>query len=141
MNNKILISAIAVVIVGAGAYFLLPNSSTEPVAGDYRWEFAEVGVDEAGAARTAVSLKSGGTVFSAGTYQGSCFVIDGTTWKLIENEKSGVICWFAGGGREVGVFEEGGVAVVQVGDLDEGSAETPAFRGNFKELFKIEAKP
>ena len=59
-------------------------------------------------------------------------------WSLYESEKTGVICWWAGGGSDIGIFEEGGKLVLKVGSLDEGSAEIPGFRGNFQTIATIE---
>lgn len=105
-----------------------------------QWELTELGEHAAapGVPRTGVVLVSGGKRYPAGTFDGSCAEIDGTSWPPYEGEKSGVICWWAGGGSDIGVFEEGGKLVLKVGSLDEGSAEVPAFRGDFRTIATIE---
>lgn len=104
----------------------------------FTWSFQNVGTEEdTGAPMTAVTLRADGAPYSVGTYQGDCSVIEGTSWELQDNELSGVICWFAGGGTEIGVFREDGELVVKKGELDEGSAETPGVRGNFQALIEL----
>ncbi|MEK7068304.1 MAG: hypothetical protein AAB964_00635, partial [Patescibacteria group bacterium] len=65
---------------------------------------------------------------------GNCFSVAGSSWELLENELTGAICYSAGGGKEIGVFEEGGTLVLKEGEVEEGGAETPGFRGNFAPL-------
>jgi len=72
-----------------------------------------------------------------GVFAGTCSEIGpsgGVDGKgLLAGELSGVQCWYAGGGNEIGLFaiEDGGVEIM-VGELDEGSAENAGVRGNFK---------
>lgn len=115
------------------------NGINTKVSGvQFVWSFQNVGVEEeTGASETAVTLRVDGAPYGVGTYQGECAVIEDSNWELEENEVSGVICWFAGGGSEVGVFLEDEKFVIKVGQLDEGSAEVPGFRGNFKTLIEL----
>ena len=105
----------------------------------WQWQFESAGEDVSGAPKTKVTLQNGVTGYQVGTYLGSCVDIKASSWKIAEDEGelAGAICWWAGGGNEIGVFSEEGKAVVKVGVLDEGSAETPAFRGDFVTLFEI----
>lgn len=136
MNNKILIAVVVIAaLLGIGWYVMTQPSG---LGSTYEWQFSEVGTDEnTGAPRTSVTLLSGGKVYSAGTYEGSCSEIEKSSWELQSGEKTGVICWFAGGSSEIGVFEEGGKTVVKMGELSEGDAETPGFRGNFQTIFEL----
>ena len=113
----------------------------EVAAGFYTWEFVEGGVaTTTGIPKTAVILKVGSKVYSAGTYDGTCFDVTATTsaWTLLPDESAAAICWWAGGGTELGVFTENGKQVVKKGELDEGSDEVAGTRGNFVTQFEIE---
>lgn len=145
--NKLLGIVIIILALGAlgyGFYAYAPGEDSLEQANAvhggenrFEWTFESKGEDANGTPSTAVTLWRGDSIFAAGTYAGSCSVIEESAWELVEGERTGVICWFAGGGNEIGVFEENGTYVVKVGDLDEGSAEEPGFRGNFRTLFTI----
>lgn len=104
------------------------HDTQAPLAGGgaYQWRFVDRGSDER--PQTQVTLVSGGKTHTIGTYGGSCAVMEGD---YLEYEVSKVVCWFAGGGHEIGVFEEPGQTVVRVGEVDEGASGIPGFRGNF----------
>lgn len=99
----------------------------------YSWRFEDMGEGEMGEPRTKVFLQSGEAEYELGLYAGSCTSLEESSWELLPGEVSGAICWFAGGGTELGVFAErdGGYALYE-GILDEGSSEVPSFRGDFK---------
>ncbi len=136
--NKILIAAAVFAVLGGGTYVYQTSSPADEkksavTADQLSWEFTNRGEDtETSAPRTQVTLHVATKAYDLGTYTGSCFDMKGSSWSLSENEVAGAICWWAGGGKEIGVFKENGGLVVKVGDLDEGSEETPGFRGNFK---------
>lgn len=114
------------------------DMSSKVSSSQFAWSFQNVGTEEdTGAPMTAVTLRADGAPYDVGTYQGDCFVIEDSNWELEDNEVSGVICYFAGGGSEVGVFRENGALVVKTGQLDEGSAEIAGVRGNFTTLIKL----
>ena len=157
MNKNITIG-ILVVVVAVGAYFMYTgksvpalniNTEQEAVSGDaattsdtrkhsVTWTFTSAGEDQAtGAEKTKVTVTWDGVAHDAGTYLGSCAEIDGTNDTLQENQVSGALCWFAGAGDEVGVFNENGVYVVKHGEQQEPSAEAQGFRGNFKTLITL----
>jgi hypothetical protein len=100
----------------------------------YHWDFSSATSSDQAMPRTKVSIVFGQEVRTIGTYSGSCSEMD---TDLLPDEESKVVCWFAGGGNEIGVFNENGVKVVKVGDLDEGSAEEAGFRGNFKTVLDL----
>ena len=105
---------------------------------NFEWTFVKHEADEAtGIPHTDVALRSGEKTYDAGTHEGECFVIEDSAWELLPQEQSGVICWFAGGGSEVGIFEEEDNLVVKRGLVDEGDAETPGTRGDFEKLFEL----
>lgn len=96
------------------------------------WKFEDAG-EKDNIPYTQVSLN--GKVI--GTYQGTCAEIGaegGVDGKgLLAGELSGVQCWFAGGGDEIGLFakEDGGTEVM-VGSLSEPIEGAPGSRGDFK---------
>ncbi len=140
----IVISIVVVAALGYGFYVYAPaqDSLEQDIAerggeNRFEWTFESKGENAEGMPSTEVALWRGDSIYPAGTYAGSCSIIEESAWELVEGELTGVICWFAGGGNEIGVFEENGTYAVKVGDLDEGSAEEPGFRGNFRTLFTI----
>ena len=136
--NKVVVFSLIVLVVLAGLLFWQQRNKEEAKAPTLEWVTEDAGTDESIAAPfTKVSLKVAGVEREIGTYLGSCFEIAGSSWTLAENEKTGVICWFAGGGKEIGVFEEEGKLVVKTGDVEEGTAEGSGFRGNYQTLFEI----
>lgn len=100
------------------------------------WKFDVLGEDATGMPHTRVTLLVSGEPYEIGTYSGTCNEvgasggIDGTG--LIEGEVAAAQCYFAGGGEEIGVFEENGKIFVKEGVIDEGSAEAAGVRGGFK---------
>lgn len=137
---------IVLILVIIGAVWLIntpapaaENSATQSDKKVFTWNISELGENpDSGAPRTSVTLTSGGKTYPVGEFNGSCAEIDGTSWPLVEGEKTGVICWWAGGGSEAGIFEEDGKTVLKVGILEEGTAETPGFRGGFQTIATIE---
>lgn len=132
------------VIVLAGAAWLLPillqPTAHTPVKGaGFSWELSKLAEDPTmpEVPRTGVLLQVGNERHPLGIFEGSCFVIAESSWTFLPGELSGVICWWAGGGSEVGVFEENGALVVRQGVLDEGTAETAGFRGDFKTILVL----
>lgn len=156
MNQKALIAILVVLVVGLGVAFAMTRSAAPVVAptqetdvtstgavaapasapaGTYTWNFVDMGEDpELNASRTKVSLVTGGKSHDLGTFQGTCAV---KTTDLLANEKSAALCWFAGAGDELGVFEEGGKLVVKHGEVQEPSGEGEGFRGNFKTVLAL----
>ena len=111
------------------------NSAAQSPSGKLEWHFAEAGTDETNSAPlTKVTLMAGDKTHDLGAYTGSCSVIESSAWELLQNEKTGAICWFAGGGTELGVFEESGKLTVKKGELSEGEEGGAGFRGNFETL-------
>jgi len=99
---------------------------------NYIWNFSDKGTDDTGVPHSGVTLLVNGSKYDLGTVDGSCTTIDSGNWNFLEGEESGVICYFAGGGTEFGVFNENGQRTIKKGFLDEGDAETAATRGNFE---------
>jgi hypothetical protein len=86
-----------------------------------------------------VTLIYNGKSIAVGTYPCLCAPLDVSTDKnsLLAGEISGVLCWWAGSGDEIGIFKEGNGYVVKVGSQDEGDAESPGFRGDFKTVMNL----
>lgn len=117
---------IAFILAAVGAIVFVHDTSAPAASGPYQWHFTSWGNDEK--PQTEVALVYKGKSHTIGTYDGSCAVMEGD---YLQYEVSKVICWFAGGGHELGVFEEPGQVVVRVGEVDEGASGVPGFRGNF----------
>ena len=131
-----------IVILGGLAYFLqksglVMRATPRLATSTYVWNVNSAGEDSQGTPHSQIELIVPGNQYNTGTYAGICQIIDGVAWKFIRNEVSGVLCWWAGGGDEIGVFEEGNRTVIRHGLLDEGDAENPGTRGNFVELFTL----
>ncbi len=137
------LGALVAIIVGvtvALGYWQGPQSQSQDTtlaAGEgapYAWQITSASSTDDSMPRSKVSIVFGKEVRDLGIFDGSCSEMD---TDLLPNEESKVVCWFAGGGNEIGVFNENGVKVVKVGDLDEGSAEEAGFRGNFKTVLDL----
>jgi hypothetical protein len=100
------------------------------------WRFESAGEVDAMPYTNVTAVINGG-MHDMGKFVGSCSEvgasggIDGKG--LLAGELSAAQCWFAGGGKEIGVFahEDGGYEVM-VGELSEGEPNSPMFRGDFK---------
>jgi hypothetical protein len=130
MNAKVLIAIAAVLVVAGGTYWWVSGhgSPINSAPSTYSWSFKDKTLDQS-QPRTEVTLVTDRKSYTIGTYDGSCAEQD---TDLMPNEKIKAVCWFAGGGKEIGLFDENGSWSVKVGDVDEGSAETGGFRGNFQ---------
>lgn len=149
---------VAIVIIGGGLYLLSHGKHNESVTGDqmgtstvaiegatpathhYEWSFRITGGDaKTGADLSEVTLTTDGQTHVVGTYEGHCSVIGdaASSWPLATNELTGVICYWAGAGDEVGVFMENGAYSVQHGTVAEGSAEVGGSRGPYTTLFAL----
>lgn len=118
-------------IVGAAlVYGLMPSGGALSA---YEWEFSERSVRDA-VPETRVTLIARSERYDVGAYQGTCSVEEGD---YLPYEKSKVECWYAGAGKEIGVFEEPGQTVVRVGEIDEGASGMPGTRDNFKLIERI----
>lgn len=147
----ILIPTLLVIIVGTGIYILLSKTKKEspktPERTQITWLVEKTGEDqETGAPLTRVRVNFRGEInkeYDAGTYTGDCFEIAKSQWEFLENEISGVICWWAGWGDEIGIFKEDDKLVGKHGTQSEGRPATadepaiPNFRGDFEKLFEI----
>jgi hypothetical protein len=114
-------------------------ATTTDSTAQWQWQFDPMGETD-GIPKTNVILNNGGTSYVIGTMDGTCFDITTSEWPLLadQGEFAGAICWWAGGGKEIGVFSDGGRALIKVGDIEEGTAEEEGFRGNFQTLFAID---
>jgi|GEM_PF-792000 len=117
-----------------------PLATSTVQVSQWQWEFEPAGETAEGMPKTNVTLRNGGTSYAIGTMEGTCFDVVQSNWQLLtdQGELAAAICWWAGGGTEIGIFSEGGRAVIKLGDVDEGTAEEPGVRGNFRPLFAID---
>lgn len=138
---KYLLGFMTLILLAGGAWYVMMGEKGEPLApSDFSWVIEEAGDSEAYIPSSKVSLRVGGDIgktYDVGIIPLPCFA-GRTDFKKDEHELSQLICWFAGGGKEIGVFFEEGAYLVKEGDIDEGSFDIPSFRGNFKTLFTIE---
>jgi hypothetical protein len=104
---------------------------------DFVWKFDEVSSNGSTEPRTHVVLTYKGKTFDIGNISGNCSDIATGSWPLLKNEVAGAICYFAGGGEEIGVFSVNGTLAVKKGVVEEGDAENPGTRGDFKVLFTL----
>ena len=100
------------------------------------WKFKDAKVKN-NIPQTNVELVIGDKKYPLGTYEGSCSDIASSSWKLLDGEKSGAICWYAGGGTEIGIFEATSTLDVKKGIIEEGDGETGGTRGNFEALLSL----
>lgn len=156
MNQKALIAILIVLVVGLGVAFAMTRSAepavapttedsaqdagaaggTRPADGEqgpdaYAWQFSEKDGD---VPSTQVTLVYAGASYDLGAWDGTCSEQD---TDYLPGQVSKAVCWYAGGGVEFGVFEEGGKVVVKRGTLDEGSAEEAGFRGDFRTVLAL----
>lgn len=96
------------------------------------WIFTAAEIDMP---RTHVRVAFEGTTHTVGTFDGSCAEL--TTDQLQENEVSGILCWWAGAGTEIGIFHEGDAYVLRKGVQEEPTAETEGFRGDFETILEL----
>lgn len=141
MQAKVSLGIIAAAVVIAGGYIWYARThqiaDTAPLKEEFTWSFVDRGVDASTSVpKTDVALRVAGVDVPLGTFDGTCTAIAGSSWPFLPNEISGAICYFAGGGKEIGVFEEGNKLVLKEGDLSEGDAEHPGTRSNFVPLTK-----
>ncbi len=135
-SRKFILYCIAIIIIGALSMFLYRNRVPRQV---FTWNFNVVSVDESTQApQTEVKLLVNEKEYLLGTHEGSCVDMTTTGWRLVADEVAGAVCWFAGGGTELGVFVEGENLVVKKGILDEGTAEESGTRGNFETVLTLE---
>jgi hypothetical protein len=121
-----IITFIVVLAATAGGYYYGVQDRVSPPA--HRFVFIDAGVVE-GIPQTKVQLFVGDEPREVGTYAGTCVAQEND---LLPGETEKNICWYAGGGYELGVFAEDGKAVLKIGEVGEGDAENAGFRGNFK---------
>ncbi len=153
MRTRALIAFLALVVIG-GAVFLLtreqakvpvaapeeqpvvaPASAPEAADQGVGWTFVPAGEDAAtGGPLTKVTIRYADREREVGTYLGTCSMV---REDFLPGERSAVLCWYAGGGTELGVFEEDGGMVVKAGVVDEGTPEEGGFRGDFRTLFRL----
>lgn len=120
-----------IALVAAAGYWVFVPAG-EPATDTYEWRFSERMREDV--PHTRVTLVAKGRSYDLGEYRGTCSVEEG---EYLEYEKSKAVCWYAGGGHELGVFEEPGQVVVRAGEIDEGASGIAGVRGNFKLVERI----
>ncbi|HEY6022029.1 MAG TPA: hypothetical protein VIY48_19830 [Candidatus Paceibacterota bacterium] len=141
MNNKAAVGIIVLALGVAAGWIWYTRThqpvSVSPLQEEFTWSFVDRGVDASTSVpKTDIALRVAGVDVPLGTFDGTCTAIAGSSWPFLPNEISGAICYFGGGGKEIGVFEEGGKLVLKQGEVSEGDAEHPGTRSNFVELKK-----
>ena len=131
---KKIVIIIVILIVGGFVYY--KNSSIQPDAEDFIWQFTQSRVDEDGIPYNEVNLTYNGVTRTLGTFQGDCFLVEqADLWK---DELSGVYCYWeredTSGGVQLGVFKIDGRFQVEKAIFDE---ELDPPQQNFKTLFSL----
>ncbi len=143
-------SAIVIVLIFAGIfiYSQIPHNqeatAQTPIAQSVTqtpkiaWSFEKKGNDASTDAQiTKVTVDINGKKYDAGTYNASCGELAAAN--LSKNEISGVLCWWAGFGDEVGVFKENKNLEIKHREIQEGSAEVPTgTMTEFKTILSIQ---
>lgn len=131
--NKAWLIAVLVVVAAFLVYAYTRTPHNIENVDTYTWRYEEVAASEFDAPQTRVFLDTSSGAHDLGVYTGSCADIPAEN--LLQGEITGVLCWWAGGGEELGVFKEGNSYFVRKGVQEESSAESEGFRGNFETLF------
>ena len=109
----------------------------------FTWSFADAGAStssDAPTTRVTLTLPEFQKSFEVGTYQGSCSPLEPLgNMQLLPGEITAAVCWFAGGGDEIGLFKEGESYVIKAGLLDEGNPDTQGYRGSFNTVLELPA--
>lgn len=146
--EKVLAGIVVLGVVIVGALFFMQDYGEVPGGPEaapvetaakertFAWRFEFRESEGALPPSTHVALITNGEVYDLGRYAGSCAEIADD--QLLENEVAAVLCWWAGGGDELGVFKEGDRYVVKQGIQEEGTAEGLGQRGDFQELITLQ---
>lgn len=155
MNRTVGAAILGIIVLSGGYYWYSQNgelsmlqetdqqasapSAPIPAKHSVTWKFETVAEakDDGTPQKTNVTVTWDGSSHDGGTYEGSCAEIDGSNGTLQDGEVSAALCWFAGAGDEIGVFEENGGYVLKHGEQQEPSGEGAGFRGNFKTLITL----
>lgn len=123
-------------VIKIGEKIINPYVAENPITReDIKWSFTEkVESDGLNPPQTDVELQIKDKKYSAGIYEGSCSV---QNTELLINQTSGAVCWWAGGGVELGVFVEDKKIVLKRKPIDEGSAEYPSFASPFETFLEL----
>lgn len=109
----LLVVVMLLVILALAVY----RSQSPVYAPALSWSFTTEDADGIDAPKTTVFLQMDTQKYTVGTYAGTCF--DRPREEMGDGEISGVRCWWAGGGDDVGVFSEQGKMVLKQRVLDE----------------------
>ncbi len=148
-QTLLLLLIVALLILG-GAYFytsrnkqvasqdkvVAPATVMEPANKDITWSYEDMGTNkDTWATSTKVTVTVWDKSYNVGTYAGSCAPRSHDGFG--KDEVSGITCWWAGGGDDIGVFNTDGKVTIQHRTLDEGTAESSGIIGNFETVISI----
>jgi hypothetical protein len=148
-KNKIISLFISLCIIASVVFFLyrqnrtaiihiepttteIKNTSATPL---FQWKLQSLDSDNVDIPQSHVVLQFKNQTHDMGIFQGNCFQISESEWKYVENEIDGVICWWAGGGVEIGVFKTQDGFAVKKAFIGEG--ESDLVRANFQTVFLL----
>lgn len=132
MNRFVIVGAAMAVIVVVGYFYVAQNAETQMVVTTetqntettiFGWSFRELPEGEYGQPNTEVSLhmtQNGTKSYVIGTYPLSCSENQAVVSEPELNQVTSATCWWAGGGVELGVFQEGGKYIVKEAEISEG---------------------
>lgn len=146
MKNITKVSAvvigIALIIIGAYVYSksqiveIRDRTSINP---DVIWSYQQSDMDaEYADPKTIVTVQLWDKKQEVGEYAGSCW--DRPEEDLVRGEISGIRCWWAGGGDDIGVFRESDTFVIKHRIVEEGTAEESGFMGEFENVSSLSAQ-
>lgn len=99
------------------------------------WSFETKEAEGMNPPQTKVTVTVDGKDYDTGTHDGTCASVQPT--ELEAGELSGILCWWAGGGTEMGIFKEEGKMVLKKRNVDEGTAEEVGIKTNFELLLTL----
>lgn len=99
--KKFIVTLLVILIIGYVVYLFQKPDNVIP---DIQWTYNASFIDDDVDPSTKVTLDIAGKSYDLGTYTGSCFEREDLEKNM--HEISGIRCWWAGAGDDLGVFQE-----------------------------------
>lgn len=117
------------------------TSKNEYKSSDFAWLIQDVDTtSQYGEPHQKITLQVGGPLgetYLLGEYPMNCNVVETTYYKGSDKISKSVNCWWAGAGKEIGVFLENDHYFVKIADLEEGTAYIKSTPVKFKFLLEL----
>ncbi len=131
-SYRLPVIALILLILAGGAWYLYHSwragDQVTVLKEQFSWTLTPAGASTT--PRTTVALRVANVDVPVGIFAGTCSIIDGANWKLLEGELAGVICLRGETGVEIGVFSDGGTLILKRGEV-EGTTQGAAKRTDF----------